>query len=57
MLNRHGPYNFKKVTDFIIEYIGSFKQAGANGVVIAEPAAGLLSPELNAEFRCHTLKE
>lgn len=40
----------KKATDFIIEYIKEFKKAGANGVVIAEPAAGLLSPELNAAF-------
>ena len=46
----------KKVTDFIIEYIREFKQAGANGVVIAEPAAGLLSPELNAEFSVPYIK-
>jgi len=39
-----------KATAFIIEYIKAFKEAGANGVVIAEPAAGLLSPELNAGF-------
>ena len=46
----------KKVPDFIIEYIREFKQAGANGVVIAEPAAGLLSPELNAEFSVPYIK-
>ena len=40
----------EKVTDFIIEYIKALKQSGANGVIIAEPAAGLLSPELMAEF-------
>ncbi len=39
-----------KATDFIIEYIKAFKSVGADGVVIAEPAAGLLSPSLNAEF-------
>ena len=40
----------QKTTDFIIKYIKAFKEAGANGVVIAEPAAGLLSPELNKDF-------
>ncbi len=39
-----------KATDFIIEYIKAFKTVGADGVVIAEPAAGLLSPSLNEEF-------
>ena len=40
----------EKVTEFLIKYIKAFKEAGAHGVVIAEPAAGLLSPQLNAEF-------
>ena len=40
----------EKTTEFIIKYIQAFKSAGANGVVIAEPAAGLLSPDLNTEF-------
>ncbi len=40
----------EKATEFLIRYINAFKSAGADGVVIAEPAAGLLSPELNAEF-------
>lgn len=39
-----------KAARFIEAYILGFKEAGANGVVIAEPAAGLLSPELNANF-------
>lgn len=39
-----------KATDFLIEYLMAFKQAGAKGVVLAEPAAGLLSPDLAAEF-------
>ncbi len=39
-----------KATDFIIEYIKAFKDVGADGVVIAEPAAGLLSPLLNEKF-------
>ena len=39
-----------KCTDFIIKYCNAFKNAGANGVVIAEPLAGLLSPSLAEEF-------
>ena len=39
-----------KVTEFITEYVKAFKAAGADGVVLAEPAAGLLSPALAEEF-------
>lgn len=39
-----------KAARFIIKYIQAFKAAGANGVVIAEPLAGLLSPTLAQEF-------
>lgn len=39
----------EKATQFIIEYIKGFKAAGAHGVVMAEPATGLLSPDLAAE--------
>lgn len=40
----------KKVTQFLIEYARAFKEAGANGIMMAEPAAGLLSPGLMEEF-------
>lgn len=40
----------EKSTQFIIEYIKAYKAVGANGVVIAEPLAGLLSPALAQEF-------
>lgn len=40
----------EKTTDFIIQYILAYKEVGANGVVIAEPLAGLLSPALAQEF-------
>lgn len=40
----------EKATAFLIDYIRALKEAGADGVVIAEPAAGLLSPDLNAQF-------
>ncbi|WP_417144359.1 uroporphyrinogen decarboxylase family protein [Raoultibacter massiliensis] len=39
-----------KTTDFIIAYTKAFKEAGADGVVVAEPMAGLLSPDLMGEF-------
>lgn len=40
----------EKTTEFIIAYIKEYKKAGANGLVMAEPAAGLLSPDLCEEF-------
>jgi uroporphyrinogen decarboxylase len=40
----------EKATQFLLSYVKAFKQAGADGVVIAEPAAGLLSPALNARM-------
>ncbi len=39
-----------KVTDYIIEYTKEFKAAGADGILMAEPLAGLLSPDLTEEF-------
>lgn len=39
-----------RTTDFLIEYTKSYKAVGAHGVVMADPAAGLLSPDLAAEF-------
>ena len=46
-----------KATEFIISYIKEFKKAGADGVIMAEPAAGLLSPRLNSEFSVPFVKE
>ena len=40
----------EKVTQFLIAYNTAFREAGADGIVMAEPAAGLLSPALIAEF-------
>lgn len=40
----------EKTTEFLIAYAKAFKDAGANGVVMAEPAAGLLSPSLMEEY-------
>ena len=40
----------EKATLFLISYAKALKEAGANGIVMAEPAAGLLSPDLMEEF-------
>lgn len=40
----------EKATEFLIKYCKEYKKAGANGVVMAEPLAGLLSPALAEEF-------
>lgn len=47
----------RKTTQFIIAYIKAYKAIGANGVVLAEPAAGLLSPKLIAEFSSKYVQE
>jgi uroporphyrinogen decarboxylase len=39
-----------KCTDFIISYIKAFKANGVNGVLIAEPAAGMLSEDMCDQF-------
>ncbi|MDE5897156.1 MAG: uroporphyrinogen decarboxylase family protein [Clostridia bacterium] len=40
----------EKSTEFLIDYIKAYKEKGADGVVIAEPLAGMLSPDLADEF-------
>ena len=47
----------QKATRFLVEYCKAYKEAGANGVVIAEPVAGLLSPALSAEFSSPYVKQ
>jgi len=47
----------QKATEFITEYIKGYKAAGAHGIVIAEPAAGLLSPELIEKFSSVYVKQ
>ena len=39
-----------KATDFIIAYCRAYAEVGADGVFLAEPLAGLLSPSLAEEF-------
>ncbi len=40
----------EKAAAFLIDYCRAYREAGANGVVMAEPLAGLLSPKLAKEF-------
>lgn len=47
----------EKVTRFLIEYAKEYKLAGANGIVMAEPVSGLLSPSLEAEFSSPYVKK
>ena len=47
----------KKATAFLIEYAKAYKAAGANGIVMAEPVSGLLSPTLEEEFSSPYVKE
>ena len=45
-----------KVTTFLIGYCKEYRRVGAQGVVIAEPLAGLLSPSLAEEFSAPYVK-
>lgn len=46
-----------KASDFLVQYGMAFKEAGANGVCMAEPAAGLLSPQFFDEFSAPYVKK
>ena len=47
----------EKCTEFLTGYARAFKDAGANGIVMAEPLAGLLPPDLLAEFSTPYVRE
>lgn len=40
----------EKATQYLIQYGSAMKQAGADGIMMAEPLAGILSPDMAAEF-------
>ncbi len=40
----------EKATEYLLRYGQALKEAGADGIVIAEPLAGSLSPEMAKEF-------
>lgn len=39
-----------KATEYLIKYAAAMKQAGADGIMMAEPLAGILSPDMAEEF-------
>ena len=46
----------EKTTQFLIAYMQAFRTAGAAGVIMAEPGAGLLSPRGMSEFSSAYIK-
>jgi len=46
----------EKCAEFLLTYARAFKEAGANGVLIAEPAAGLISPAFCQTFSSDYVK-
>ena len=47
----------QKCTDFILLYVKAIKEAGAHGVIMAEPASGLLSNDDCAQFSSAYVKQ
>ncbi|MGL4593893.1 MAG: uroporphyrinogen decarboxylase family protein [Thermoguttaceae bacterium] len=46
----------EKTTRFLIDYALAFKQSGCGGLIMAEPAAGLVSPKMSKEFSYNYVK-
>ena len=53
--NVHGLLG--KTTQYLKAYAGAFKDAGADGIIMAEPTAGLMSPQSVTEFSSPYVKE
>jgi uroporphyrinogen decarboxylase len=47
----------EKVTRYLIRYLTAFREAGVHGVIMAEPAAGLLSPRGLSQFSSVYVKQ
>ena len=47
----------QKATDFLINYAKAFKATGCNGLIMAEPAAGLVSAKMADEFSCRYIRQ
>lgn len=47
----------EKCTQFLCAYAKAYREAGADGIVMAEPVAGLLSPSLEEEFSAPYVKQ
>ena len=46
----------EKATAFLIDYAKAFKAAGCHGLLMAEPAAGLISPKMSRDFSADYIK-
>lgn len=46
----------EKTTAFLVGYAEAIRASGVNGIIIAEPAAGLLSPDMCRQFAADYLK-
>ena len=46
----------EKATAFLIDYAKAFKATGCHGLIMAEPAAGLISPKMSKEFSATYIK-
>ncbi len=46
----------EKVTKFLVDYAKAFVETGCNGIVMAEPAAGLISPKMCQTFSANYIK-
>jgi uroporphyrinogen decarboxylase len=58
LLEPEGSHELLQVcTDFLKKYAQAFKDAGCNGVIIAEPAAGLLAEKECNEFSSSYVKQ
>lgn len=58
LLEPEGAHDLLRLcTDFLKNYAKAFKEEGCHGVVIAEPAAGLLGSEQCVEFSSRYVKE
>lgn len=47
----------EKTTEFLVNYAKAYKEAGANGIILAEPVSGLLSPALEEKFSSPYVKK
>ena len=47
----------EKVTQYLIQYGQAMKAAGADGIMMAEPLAGILSPDMAGEFSMPYVKQ
>lgn len=46
----------EKVTQFLVAYSKAFKASGCGGLLMAEPAAGLVSPQMARDFAYHYIQ-